>query len=343
MNTDIFNYFLLISKDIQHSDSTYKDHCVGIYNILKEMKLPENICLAGLFHSVYSTEYFKISNPPTREEIQKVIGNEAEQLVYVFCNLRNRHNVILNNSFNFDKQFHIALASIEYANLKEQQSRINDQAIVIMCESLLKIIYSVEPDNCYQLNDKNIWVFDNLMDRTDAEYINDYCVNSLFKPDHSSNNGLHYDIDSRFVASMTENDLVNTRLLPKIKAIAKFLNEDIFIGKYYINHYSLMTGVSQHTDSSFADHYTILIFCNKYWEESWGGEIVFYNDKSQAHSAFDFKPQRIIIFDSRIAHKVLPLTRNAKKDRYTIAIKCSTLAGLEDLKRQYPEIVAVKK
>ena len=67
---------------------------------------------------------------------------------------------------------------------------------------------------------------------------------------------------------------------------------------------------------------TILIFANKYWEESWGGELKIYEDQNSiVNRVIDFVPGRIIIFDSKIEHKVLPLTPCAKNDRFSLAIK----------------------
>ena len=37
----------------------FYDHCYGVYSFLKERALPEYVCLAGLYHSIYGTEYFK--------------------------------------------------------------------------------------------------------------------------------------------------------------------------------------------------------------------------------------------------------------------------------------------
>ena len=52
-------YFKSISSGIEHSKSTYFNHCYGTYMKLKGMGLDETVCLAGLYHSVYSTEYLK--------------------------------------------------------------------------------------------------------------------------------------------------------------------------------------------------------------------------------------------------------------------------------------------
>ena len=104
-----------------------------------------------------------------------------------------------------------------------------------------------------------------------------------------------------------------------------------------------MTSTGRHTDSALPNTFTILIFCNKYWEEPWGGELKIYKDKSKTHSIIDYVAGRVVVFDSRIEHKVMPLTHAAKKDRFTIAVKCSNIEGLQHLISMYgDEIVDVQ-
>lgn len=43
---------------------------------------------AGLFHSAYGTEYFPIDQPAGRDEVRGVIGEEAEEIAWVWCTIR---------------------------------------------------------------------------------------------------------------------------------------------------------------------------------------------------------------------------------------------------------------
>lgn len=343
MNKQAYDYFLKISAGIAHSDSTYLNHCLNIYGILKELGVEEDVCMAGLYHSVYGTEYFNIGQIIDREIIKDLIGERAESLVHIFCELRSRHYVILNNSFNFPKQVHYDLVCMEYANLKEQAPRINDLNIHNLCNRLLELILKRNHMKYeeIEINNKQVIVFDQLIANSDVEFINEFCLNSLYRPEHSSNK-LNYEIDSRFTCQMSFDDLQNSRLLPYVQQLARQIGQQIHVGKCYINHYSLLTGVSKHSDSSDQNDLTILVFCNKYWEETWGGEIMFYDDNSVCHRVVEFRPRRVLMFDSRLAHKVLPLTQSARKDRYTIAIKCTTDAGLESFKKIYPSYMSIQ-
>ncbi len=70
-----------------HSGRTLFDHLVGVHGHLERWKNPQPVCLAGLFHSVYGTSAFhkqtiKLS---ARDEVRALIGDEAEELAYLFC------------------------------------------------------------------------------------------------------------------------------------------------------------------------------------------------------------------------------------------------------------------
>jgi hypothetical protein len=283
------------------------------------------VCVAGLYHSVYSTENFKLSFRPSKEEILSIIGPYSEKLVSIFCSLSNRTSTILNNTLDLSRKIRFDLICIEYANLKEQCVRTNNIDDLNLCTILLNEIavyknFKSRVDTVI-FEDKKIWVFDDLLENSQIEWINEYCTMSKYTPDHRSN-GLNYEIDSRFVCPLVEEDIRNIKILPAVWEISRITNLKFDIKNAYINHYAIGTSVSKHCDSSVENEFTILIFCNKFWETTWGGEIAFYKDNSSFHSMVDVKPGRIILFDSRISHKVMPMTMSAKKDRYSIALKC---------------------
>lgn len=112
-----------LTKDIKHSKSTFFSHLYNTYKILHEMGMPTDVKIAGMFHSVYGTEYFKQSMPVDRDTIREMIGEYAEDLVYTFCTMTNRTKTILSQPDEFSSYKNVHLAAIEYANLKEQLPR----------------------------------------------------------------------------------------------------------------------------------------------------------------------------------------------------------------------------
>lgn len=108
---------------IDHSGSSFYSHLFNTYQILKGMHMPQDVCIAALFHSVYGTEYFKPNRTVSRTEVESLVGKYVEDLVYTFCTLTNRIQTICKNAQQFNKIKHYHLACIEYANLIEQQPR----------------------------------------------------------------------------------------------------------------------------------------------------------------------------------------------------------------------------
>jgi len=131
MNYIISNFITNYAKDMKHCDRSFLDHLINTYNILKKLNQKEDVCLAGLFHSVYGTEEFKIKNMllPTRAEIQNIIGIYSESLVYSFSIQKNKDEEFLKNFNENCLQKDIDLFFISYANLKEMKNTIDKKLL----------------------------------------------------------------------------------------------------------------------------------------------------------------------------------------------------------------------
>ena len=122
------NYIENKTKNISHSGETLIDHFYGTYSILKNLKQTEDVCIAGLYHSIYGTDYFKPGVDVDEQEIENIIGKYSNDLVKVFCS-KNRDEVILKNTVNVDTKTHLDLLYLLYANFLEQAFREVNQAL----------------------------------------------------------------------------------------------------------------------------------------------------------------------------------------------------------------------
>jgi hypothetical protein len=69
-----------------HSGSSLLAHFVATRDMLRSWDASSSVCLAGLFHSVYGTQSFDgLVGLAERENVRRVIGDEAEALAYLFC------------------------------------------------------------------------------------------------------------------------------------------------------------------------------------------------------------------------------------------------------------------
>jgi|TARA_R110002167_G_scaffold340114_1_gene547985 hypothetical protein len=101
-----------------HSGRTLMDHLIGVYNILKNDGAPQYLQDAGLFHSIYGTVIFKHQSTNNRDAIIELIGEQAEEIVWEFCNLpRERYKAIS----EFEGQLKEDLLLLTKANNIEQR------------------------------------------------------------------------------------------------------------------------------------------------------------------------------------------------------------------------------
>jgi hypothetical protein len=76
--------------DVEHPSGTLAHHLHGTYDLLASWSCSEPVCLAGLYHSVYGTEFFRTETLAldARERVKEAIGESAEQLAFLFCVMR---------------------------------------------------------------------------------------------------------------------------------------------------------------------------------------------------------------------------------------------------------------
>lgn len=118
-----------------HSRRTLLDHLRGTHDLLVEWGNEPNICVAGLFHSIYGTYAFdkRSADMSMRDEIRDVIGVQAERLVYLFCVTDRRcfyeqlgesrfslRDIVHDCDLDLDRNTLAALIEIEVANILDQ-------------------------------------------------------------------------------------------------------------------------------------------------------------------------------------------------------------------------------
>ena len=109
------------AKNSSHSSATLIDHLIGVHDILKDWGAPQYLQDAGLFHSVYGTTVFKHQSTNNRDDVKVLIGKQAEQIVWEFCNLNlPRYTEIV---LKFDGQIKDDLTLLDKANNHEQNMR----------------------------------------------------------------------------------------------------------------------------------------------------------------------------------------------------------------------------
>lgn len=73
--------------EVAHTHKTYMGHLVTLYRLLEARGCSEEVCRAGMFHSIYGTERFQgfKLGLDRRPEVRALIGVRAERLAYINC------------------------------------------------------------------------------------------------------------------------------------------------------------------------------------------------------------------------------------------------------------------
>lgn len=114
-------YVLKKTKDSKHTNKSFFEHLFNTMLILENtFKANENVLKAGLYHAIYGTYYYNFKDSEiNRDLIKTLIGEYSENLVWIFCNMKNRTETLQNNIENFPKEIYKDLLLIEIANLME--------------------------------------------------------------------------------------------------------------------------------------------------------------------------------------------------------------------------------
>lgn len=66
----------------------FLSHLLGVRRLLVEWGERPALCDAGLFHSAYGTEYFQPTEPASRDDVRRLIGDDAEEVAWMWCTIR---------------------------------------------------------------------------------------------------------------------------------------------------------------------------------------------------------------------------------------------------------------
>ena len=101
-----------------HSGTTLLEHLIGTRDIVRERGGSEYLQDACLFHSVYGTQKFDYQSTSDREKVKSLIGEKAEELVYIFSMCPYPRVNKINNMYR--GQIQEDLLTMDEANEDEQ-------------------------------------------------------------------------------------------------------------------------------------------------------------------------------------------------------------------------------
>ena len=131
-------------KGITHAGGVaFFDHLYNTFSRLKTFGCDEDVCLAGLYHSIFGTETFQFDSIVDENRIKDIIGEYAFDLVKIFCSDNKRESIFSQNG-----KTKLDLLKIEYANLIDQYMYYEDENDTIQVITEIKNeIENMEQEN----------------------------------------------------------------------------------------------------------------------------------------------------------------------------------------------------
>jgi hypothetical protein len=74
-------------EKVPHTQKNYLAHLVSVYRLMESQGCTEELCAAGMFHSIYGTQQFQgfKLTVEQRPMVRDLIGERAEKLAYLNC------------------------------------------------------------------------------------------------------------------------------------------------------------------------------------------------------------------------------------------------------------------
>tara|TARA_Y100000114_G_C11762936_1_gene330955 strand:- start:6091 stop:6645 length:555 start_codon:yes stop_codon:yes gene_type:complete len=177
------------------------------------------------------------------------------------------------------------------------------------------------PAYSYTIDDKPVWVFDDLCSLEEATGIFKGLELSAFK---------HTEVARPDTAQYKHWAVELSDTQVRALAVYQHAIKEIFstTGKHYrayrgyVNYASYGDMLFTHTDClPEANELTVLVYLCPEWDIEWGGETLFYNSKNDCVFACTPRPGRTVIFHGAIKHVGRPPNRICYTPRYTLAFK----------------------
>ena len=149
---DKFAFLQTITGIQKHSQKTFYQHLVNVYTYLKTHGALDEVCDAGLFHSIYGTTLYEFHDERVnRDVVRGLIGDYAEHLVYVFCKAEDRFNTIVNNLLGLSDREARDLCLIEFANKWDQNKGGKYQRqMILLAEEIVRLENNGQQDSEHQ-------------------------------------------------------------------------------------------------------------------------------------------------------------------------------------------------
>lgn len=169
-----------------------------------------------------------------------------------------------------------------------------------------------------------IYIYDEIFDYSSRVAKYNLAINSVFTIQGYDSKLLEYKEHLSLVSIYSHYDAQRMSVVEEfpdeIKQICSFKYENMVHAM--VNLCTPSDRFHTHVDTFNEPGWTVLYYLNTEWDPEWGGDTVFFDETGKSFELVSqYKPGRIVVFDSRIPHLIRPSTALAPHFRLSFALK----------------------
>jgi len=168
-------------------------------------------------------------------------------------------------------------------------------------------------------SNKEIKIWDGLVDYVDASFFFQYAINSLYRIGWSDGDSEEQIKYKYLYSSLTMDECISSKVFPV--ALKSEIAEELKGATFAHAMINLSSPADIHFPHAHANRYVLLYYANPIWRTHWYGETLFYNETAtEIELALPYTPHRLVLFDGEIPHSIRPQSRDAETHRFTFAM-----------------------
>jgi Rps23 Pro-64 3,4-dihydroxylase Tpa1-like proline 4-hydroxylase len=172
--------------------------------------------------------------------------------------------------------------------------------------------------------DNTIEIFDDVFTPAEREFHLFFIQSCRYVLGSTSTKSISRSNKTFFQSQYNQDDLDEFRFLNlySFSQVSRYL-QSTKVDRAWVLASSPLSTYYYHPDFHYKEfnRKTLLYYANLNWDRNWGGETIFSNDCGEAEVVVEYKPGRIVIFDSTTEHKPGPISMEADEFRFTFVIQ----------------------
>ena len=189
----------------------------------------------------------------------------------------------------------------------------------------------------HECRGRSVLVFDDVLPVRLVAALGQFMLRLKYARRTSFDNELSADVDNELFERLPGLPDATAELLKRHYAKASAVRNRQVLSHVYGASMRYGDQTQIHRDIDCPDCMTFLYYGNSYWDPSWGGETIFFDDNQSAMFAVTPKPGRLVLFNAQLFHRTGIPMRDCPSHRYAMSVFMRCKPQIEASKRYFAD------